>query len=55
MEGTSSGTLMSGPGHRRDTPFPGQAGVSVIVGRPVLVASGLTVCDDIAAMLPNLL
>lgn len=24
---------MSGPGHRRDTPFPGQAGVSVIVGR----------------------
>lgn len=33
VEGTSSGTLMSGPGHRRDTPFPGQAGVSVIVGR----------------------
>ncbi|MGH3669879.1 MAG: sortase [Pseudonocardiaceae bacterium] len=33
VEGTSSGTLMSGPGHRRDTPFPGQTGVSVIVGR----------------------
>lgn len=33
VEGTSSGTLMSGPGHRRDTPFPGQVGTSVIAGR----------------------
>ncbi|MGH3522348.1 MAG: sortase domain-containing protein [Mycobacterium sp.] len=33
VEGTSSGTLMSGPGHRRDTPLPGQIGTSVIVGR----------------------
>lgn len=33
VEGTSSGPLMSGPGHRRDTPLPGQAGGSVIVGR----------------------
>lgn len=32
-EGTSSAALMSGPGHRRDTPLPGQAGVSVIAGR----------------------
>ncbi|MGB8961228.1 MAG: class E sortase [Pseudonocardiaceae bacterium] len=32
-EGTSSGTLMSGPGHRRDTPLPGQSGTSVIAGR----------------------
>ena len=32
-EGTSSGTLMSGPGHRRDTPMPGQVGTSVIAGR----------------------
>jgi LPXTG-site transpeptidase (sortase) family protein len=32
-EGTSSGTTMSGPGHRRDTPLPGQVGISVIVGR----------------------
>ena len=32
-EGTSSGTLMSGPGHRRDTPLPGQVGTSVIAGR----------------------
>jgi sortase A len=33
VEGTSSRTLMSGPGHRRDTPLPGQAGTSVIAGR----------------------
>jgi LPXTG-site transpeptidase (sortase) family protein len=33
VEGTSSGTLMSGPGHRRDTPLPGQVGTSVILGR----------------------
>ncbi|WP_327369488.1 sortase [Streptomyces sp. NBC_01217] len=32
-EGTTSGALMSGPGHRRDTPLPGQAGTSVIMGR----------------------
>jgi sortase A len=33
VEGTSSGTLISGPGHRRDTPLPGQVGTSVIAGR----------------------
>ena len=33
VEGTTSGTLMSGPGHRRDTPLPGQVGISVIAGR----------------------
>lgn len=33
VEGTDSGTLMSGPGHRRDTVLPGQAGVSVVLGR----------------------
>lgn len=32
-EGTTSGVLMSGPGHRRDTPLPGQAGTSVLMGR----------------------
>ncbi|MBQ9917871.1 MAG: sortase [Microbacterium sp.] len=32
-EGTTSGVLMGGPGHRRDTVLPGQAGVSVIMGR----------------------
>lgn len=33
VEGTDSGTLMSGAGHRRDTVLPGQAGVSVVLGR----------------------
>jgi sortase A len=32
-EGTSSGLLLSGPGHRRDTVLPGQAGVSLLYGR----------------------
>ncbi|MGW3288062.1 sortase [Streptomyces sp. NPDC001002] len=32
-EGTTSEVLMSGPGHRRDTPLPGQAGTAVIMGR----------------------
>lgn len=32
-EGTTSEVLMSGPGHRRDSVFPGQPGTSVIFGR----------------------
>lgn len=33
VEGTTSRTLLDGPGHRRDTPLPGQAGISVVYGR----------------------
>jgi sortase A len=33
VEGTASGDLLSGPGHRRDTVLPGQAGPSIIYGR----------------------
>lgn len=32
-EGTTGGVLMDGPGHERDTVFPGQFGTSVIMGR----------------------
>jgi LPXTG-site transpeptidase (sortase) family protein len=32
-EGTASGALTKGPGHRRDTVLPGQTGVSVVMGR----------------------
>jgi len=32
-EGTSSATLFGGPGHRRDSVFPGNPGVSVVLGR----------------------
>lgn len=33
VQGTSSAALLDGPGHRIDTPFPGQAGTSVVMGR----------------------
>lgn len=33
VEGTDSATTELGPGHRRDTALPGQAGVSVLLGR----------------------
>ena len=55
VEGTSSNTLMSGPGHRRDTPMPGQVGTSVITGRratygaPFKSISQLRVGDQIKA------
>lgn len=32
-EGTSAGITVDGPGHRRDTVLPGQAGVSIVYGR----------------------
>lgn len=33
FEGTRASVLFDGPGHRRDTPLPGQEGVSVVFGR----------------------
>jgi sortase A len=36
VEGTASGDLMAGPGHRRDSVLPGQAGIAVIYGRSAL-------------------
>lgn len=33
VEGTSAGVMLNGPGHRRDTVLPGQAGVSIVYGR----------------------
>jgi len=33
VEGTSAEDMTLGPGHLRDTPFPGQAGISVVFGR----------------------
>jgi hypothetical protein len=32
-EGTTSSVLTGGPGHRRDTPLPGQPGTSIVYGR----------------------
>jgi sortase A len=45
LEGTTSGVLEQGPGLWPDTPLPGQAGVSVILGRQTMFGgpfSGLT-------------
>ncbi|GAC1367536.1 MAG: hypothetical protein NVSMB32_12550 [Actinomycetota bacterium] len=33
VEGTTSGLLAMGPGHRRDSPLPGETGASFIMGR----------------------
>jgi sortase A len=35
VEGTSSSDLLAGPGHLRDSPLPGQAGQSLILGKSV--------------------
>lgn len=53
VEGTTSGALVHGPGHRRDTVLPGQAGVSIIAGRraayggPFAGIDGLEAGDEI--------
>jgi sortase A len=36
VEGTTSSDLTNGPGHLSSTPLPGQAGVSVLMGRSVM-------------------
>ena len=36
FEGTEASVLKDGPGHMRSTPLPGQAGVSVIMGRSTM-------------------
>ncbi|MEV7736816.1 class E sortase [Streptomyces sp. NPDC088921] len=46
-EGTSSEVLMSGPGHRRDTPLPGQAGTVVVMGRQWGYGSPFTHLHDV--------
>jgi LPXTG-site transpeptidase (sortase) family protein len=33
VEGTTPSNLFNGPGHRRDTPLPGQVGTSMVLGR----------------------
>jgi sortase A len=35
VQGTTSSVLENGPGHLRDTPMPGQAGISVVLGREI--------------------
>ena len=47
VEGTTAGTLEHGPGHRRDTPVPGQPGVSVLMGRSVLFGAPFAHVDKL--------
>lgn len=49
VEGTTSSVLRVGPGHRRNTPLPGQAGVCVLYGRSVAFGSPFAGADQLAA------
>lgn len=50
VEGTASGDLLAGPGHRRDTALPGQEGVSVIYGRARTYGASFR---DLASLAPG--
>ncbi len=47
-EGTAAGDLYRGPGHQRNTPLPGQFGVSVIQGRRLLYGGPFGHLDKLA-------
>ncbi|MGW3666860.1 sortase [Streptomyces sp. NPDC005141] len=49
LEGTDSTVLTDGPGHRRDTPLPGQAGTSVVMGRAAAYGGPFERLDEFAA------
>ncbi|MER5471367.1 sortase [Streptomyces sp. NPDC002935] len=49
LEGTDSTVLTDGPGHRRDTPLPGQAGTSVLMGRAAAYGGPFERLDELAA------
>jgi hypothetical protein len=49
FQGTTSGVLMAGPGHRRDTPMPGQPGTSIIMGRQWGYGSPFNHLDELRA------
>ncbi|MEU0437348.1 sortase [Streptomyces sp. NPDC006290] len=48
LEGTDSGVMTDGPGHRRDTPMPGQAGTSVLMGRAAAYGGPFEHLGDLA-------
>jgi LPXTG-site transpeptidase (sortase) family protein len=49
LEGTTSGVLFDGPGHRRDSPFPGAPGTSVILGRRATFGGPFSQIGDLDA------
>ncbi|QXE34686.1 sortase [Streptomyces sp. GMY02] len=48
-EGTTSEVLAAGPGHRRDTVFPGQPGVSIVMGRQAAYGGPFAHLDEVRA------
>ncbi|MFJ9814203.1 sortase [Streptomyces sp. NPDC101151] len=49
LEGTDAAVMTDGPGHRRDTPMPGQAGTSVLMGRAAAYGGPFGHLADLAA------
>jgi sortase A len=49
VEGTASGDLLAGPGHRRDTVLPGQVGTSVVYGRAATYGAPFADITDLVA------
>ncbi|MEU6092618.1 sortase [Streptomyces sp. NPDC047085] len=49
LEGTDSSVMTDGPGHRRDTPLPGQAGTSVLMGRAAAYGAPFGHLSDLGA------
>lgn len=49
VEGTSSGDLLAGPGHLRDSALPGQVGQSVLVGKSVTAGAPFRHVPQLAA------
>ncbi|MFI6338539.1 sortase [Streptomyces sp. NPDC050535] len=49
LEGTDSAVLTDGPGHRRDTPLPGQTGTSVLMGRAAAYGGPFGRLSELAA------
>jgi sortase A len=47
VEGTTPSNLFNGPGHRRDTPLPGQAGTSMVLGRRAAFGGPFSRIDDL--------
>ncbi len=45
--GTTAGVLFDGPGHRRDTPLPGQVGTSMLLGRRAAFGGPFAGLDDL--------
>lgn len=49
LEGTTSGVLRSGVGHRRDTVLPGQAGTSILMGRRMAYGGPFSQLGELSA------